>query len=52
MRHGDAARPAPDALVIVDEADKEIPETEYNRLYQLTPGPGGKLRTVRLTSVP
>ncbi|MGZ5200244.1 MAG: SixA phosphatase family protein [Telluria sp.] len=35
-----------------DEADKEIPETEYNRLYQLTPGPDGKLRTVRLTSVP
>lgn len=35
-----------------DEADKEIPETEYNRLYQLTPGPDGKLRTVRLTSLP
>jgi phosphohistidine phosphatase SixA len=35
-----------------DEADKEIPETEYNRLYQLTPGPGGKPRTVRLTSLP
>jgi broad specificity phosphatase PhoE len=34
------------------ESDKEIPETEYNRLYQLTPGPDGKLRTVRLTSLP
>lgn len=34
------------------EADKEIPDNEYNRLYQLTPGPDGKLRTVRLTSLP
>jgi broad specificity phosphatase PhoE len=35
-----------------EEADKEIPETEFNRLYQLTLGPGGKLRTVRLSSLP
>jgi broad specificity phosphatase PhoE len=35
-----------------EEADKEISETEYNRLYQLTAGPDGKLRTVRLTSLP
>jgi broad specificity phosphatase PhoE len=34
------------------EADKEIPDNEYKRLYQLTPGPDGKLRTVRLTSLP
>ncbi len=34
------------------EADKEIPDNEYSRLYQLTPGPGGKLRTVRLSSLP
>ena len=35
-----------------DEAEKEMPETEFNRLYQLTPGPDGKLRTVRLSSLP
>jgi hypothetical protein len=29
-----------------------MPETEFNRLYQLTPGPDGKLRTVRLSSLP
>jgi phosphohistidine phosphatase SixA len=34
------------------EAGKEIPDSEYNRLYQLTPGPDGKLRTIRLTSLP
>lgn len=34
------------------EADKEIPDAEYSRLYQLAPGPDGKLRTVRLTSLP
>ncbi|GAB3469338.1 hypothetical protein GCM10027321_38580 [Massilia terrae] len=34
------------------EADKEIPDSEYSRLYQLTPGPDGQMRTVRLTSLP
>lgn len=34
------------------EADKEIPDAEFSRLYQLSPGPDGKLRTVRLTSLP
>lgn len=34
------------------EADQEIPDDEYNRLYQLTPGPDGQPRTVRLTSLP
>jgi broad specificity phosphatase PhoE len=34
------------------EPEQEIPDSEYNRVYQLTPGPHGKVRTVRLTSLP
>lgn len=34
------------------ESDKEIPDSEYSRVYQLTPAPDGKVRTIRLTSLP
>jgi broad specificity phosphatase PhoE len=34
------------------ESEKEMPETEYTRVYQLTPTADGKLRTVRLSSLP
>lgn len=32
--------------------EKELSESDYSRLYQLTPAPDGKLRTVLLTSPP
>jgi phosphohistidine phosphatase SixA len=34
------------------KADGDIPESEYDRLYQLTPGAGGAVSTVLFTSVP
>ena len=33
-------------------SEQELPESEYSRLYQLTPGPAGQTRTVLLTSPP